>query len=102
MDKVDLKELIDKPGIYMGGETSYEEADAVILGIPMDFTVSFRPGTRMGPSSIRNVSIGIEEYSVYLDRELGDYAYCDLGDLSLPFGNVDKSLHLIEQASAKF
>ncbi|WP_434510827.1 agmatinase [Desulfitobacterium sp. AusDCA] len=99
MNKINLKELIDKPGIYIGGETSYEEADAVILGIPMDYTVSFRPGTRMGPLSIRNVSVGIEEYSVYLDRELGDYAYCDLGDLALPFGNVDKSLHLIEQAS---
>lgn len=83
----------------MGGDTPYEDADVVILGIPMDYTVSFRPGTRMGPLSIRNVSIGIEEYSVYLDRDLSDYSYCDLGDLSLPFGNVEKSLAVIEKAS---
>lgn len=99
MDKVDLEEIIDKPGIFMGGDTSYEASDAVILGIPMDYTVSFRPGTRMGALSIRNVSVGIEEYSVYLDRDLADYAYCDLGDLALPFGNVNKSLDLIEKAS---
>lgn len=99
MDKVDLEEIIDKPGIFMGGDTSYEASDAVILGIPMDYTVSFRPGTRMGALSIRNVSVGIEEYSVYLDRDLGDYAYCDLGDLALPFGNVNRSLDLIEKAS---
>lgn len=99
MDKVDLEEIIDKPGIFMGADTPYEASDAVILGIPMDYTVSFRPGTRLGALSIRNVSVGIEEYSVYLDRDLGDYAYCDLGDLALPFGNVVKSLDLIEMAS---
>lgn len=99
MSKEDLEQIIDKLGIFMGGDTPYEDSNAIILGIPMDYTVSFRPGTRMGPLSIRNVSIGLEEYSVYLDRDLGDYAYCDLGDLSLPFGNVVKSLDLIEKAS---
>lgn len=99
MSKIDFEEFVEKPGIFMGADTPYEAADTVILGIPMDYTVSFRPGTRMGALSIRNVSVGIEEYSVYLDRDLGDYAYCDLGDLALPFGNVDKSLALIEKAS---
>lgn len=99
MDRVDLEEMLEKPGLFMGGDTPYESSDAVILGIPMDYTVSFRPGTRMGALSIRNVSIGIEEYSVYLDRDLADYAYCDLGDLALPFGNVVKSLQMIEKAS---
>ena len=99
MSEQDIAKFIEKPGIFIGADTSYEDADAVILGIPMDFTVSFRPGTRMGPLSIRNVSVGIEEYSVYLDKNLADYAYCDLGDLALPFGNVEKSLEFIEQAS---
>ena len=99
MPEKDLLELIDKPGVFMGATASYDEADAVILGIPMDFTVSFRPGTRLGPLSIRNVSIGIEEYSVYQDKDLADYSYCDLGDLSLPIGNVAKSLEIIEVAS---
>ncbi|MHB1654664.1 MAG: agmatinase [Desulfitobacteriaceae bacterium] len=99
MSKKDIQELVDKPGIFMGADTPYEEAKTVLLGIPMDYTVSFRPGTRMGPLSIRNVSVGIEEYSVYLDKDLSDYAYCDCGDLSLPFGNVEKSLKIIEKAS---
>ncbi|WP_019849158.1 agmatinase [Desulfitobacterium sp. PCE1] len=94
-----LMKMTENPGVFMGGETPYEDADAVILGIPMDYTVSFRPGTRLGPLSIRNVSIGIEEYSVYLDKDLSDYAYCDCGDLSLPFGNVEKSLQVIENAA---
>ncbi|MEL1136342.1 agmatinase [Desulfitobacterium sp. THU1] len=97
MEKIAM--MTEKPGIFMGGDTPYKEAAAVILGIPMDYTVSFRPGTRLGPLAIRNVSMGIEEYSVYLDRDLTDYEYCDCGDLSLPFGNVEKSLQLIEEAS---
>ena len=36
----------------------------------MDWTVSFRPGSRFGPARIREVSVGLEEYSPYLDREL--------------------------------
>jgi agmatinase len=99
MPREDLEKIIETPGIFIGADTPYEDAEVIILGIPMDYTVSFRPGTRMGPLSIRNVSIGIEEYSVYLDRDLSDYAYCDLGDLTLPFGNVEKSLALIEKAS---
>jgi len=94
-----IHDLVEKPGIFLGAEASYEDAQAVLLGIPMDYTVSFRPGTRLGPASIRNVSVGIEDYSPYYDRELGEYSYCDLGDLALPFGNVVKSLEIIEQAS---
>lgn len=99
MSNLDIQEMVEKPGIFLGAQESYEDAQAVLLGIPMDYTVSFRPGTRLGPASIRNVSVGIEEYSPYYDRELGDYTYCDLGDLALPFGNVEKSLEIIEQAS---
>lgn len=92
--------LVDTPGIFMGATTEYSAAETAILGIPMDYTVSFRPGTRMGPSSIRNVSVGLEEYSVYQDKDLADYSYFDCGDLSLPFGNVERSLEIIEEASS--
>jgi agmatinase len=67
----------------------------------MDFTVSFRPGTRMGPQQIRTVSYGIEEYSVYLNRDLADKSYFDLGDMNLPFGNVEGSLTVIEDVTRR-
>src|SRR5690554_3509336 len=65
----------------------------------MDFTVSFRPGTRMGPQQIRTVSHGLEEYSFYCNKDLRDYSFYDGGDLSLPFGNVSRSLEIIEEAA---
>lgn len=80
---------------FMSSMDSYDKADVVMVGAPMDATCSFRPGTRFGPQSIRNASIGIEEYSVYLDRSLEDASFFDSGDLDLPFGNVEGSLEII-------
>ncbi|PMU49298.1 agmatinase, partial [Pseudomonas sp. GP01-A3] len=59
-------------------------------------TVSFRPGSRFGPARIREVSIGLEEYSPYQDKELEEVKYFDAGDIPLPFGNAQRSLDMIE------
>ncbi|KNZ70956.1 agmatinase [Thermincola ferriacetica] len=92
--------LVEHYGRFMGSATTYEEANTVIIGIPMDFTVSFRPGTRMGPQAVRNVSYGLEEFSFYCAKDLADYSYFDWGDINLPFGNVPGSLDRIEQVVA--
>lgn len=81
--------------VFIKSKQNYEEAQAVIYGMPMDWTVSYRPGSRFGPQRIREVSIGLEEYSPYLDRELDDVNYFDAGDIPLPFGNASKSLDVI-------
>ncbi|MET3575744.1 agmatinase [Bhargavaea ullalensis] len=81
--------------VFIKSGTDYGKADAVIYGMPMDWTVSWRPGSRFGPGRIREASIGLEEYSPYLDRELDDIRYFDAGDIPLPFGNAEKSLKLI-------
>ena len=82
--------------VFIGSHPSYEESDIVLYGMPMDWTVSYRPGSRFGPTRIREVSIGLEEYSAYLDRELEEIKYFDAGDIPLPFGNAQKSLDVIE------
>lgn len=61
----------------------------------MDLTVSFRPGSRLGPTRIREVSYGLEEYSLYLEDSLDNKLYCDVGDLDIPPGNVQRNLALI-------
>jgi agmatinase len=81
--------------VFIASSEDYASAKAVIYGMPMDYTVSFRPGSRFGPARIREVSIGLEEYSPYLDRGLEEVAYFDAGDLLLPFGNAARSLDLI-------
>ncbi|MTH54061.1 agmatinase [Bacillus mangrovi] len=83
--------------VFIKSHPSYEESEAVIYGMPMDWTVSYRPGSRFGPSRIREVSIGLEEYSAYLDRELEEVKYFDAGDIPLPFGNPQRSIEMIEE-----
>ncbi|MDP4181484.1 MAG: agmatinase [Bacillota bacterium] len=87
------------PTKFMASCDDYNDADIIMVGVPMDFTCSFRPGTRFGPQKIREVSIGIEEYSVYMDKDLTDSAFYDCGDLDMPFGNVEGSLKLIGDAA---
>ncbi|MDD1514557.1 agmatinase [Priestia megaterium] len=83
--------------VFIGSHSVFEESEAVLYGMPMDWTVSYRPGSRFGPTRIREVSIGLEEYSPYLDRELEEVKYFDAGDIPLPFGNPQRSLNMIEE-----
>jgi agmatinase len=81
--------------VFLLSSDDYKAAQAVIYGMPMDYTVSFRPGSRFGPARIRESSVGLEEYSPYLDRHLEEIRYFDAGDLLLPFGNAARSLEVI-------
>ncbi|CAM3769944.1 agmatinase [Alkalicoccus chagannorensis] len=80
---------------FIMADKTYDNADIVLFGLPMDYTVSFRPGSRFGPNRIREASIGLEEYSVYLDDHLEHLRVHDAGDMLLPFGNAGKSLELM-------
>lgn len=81
--------------VFIGSTQDFTQAKAVIYGMPMDWTVSFRGGTRLGPTRIREVSLGLEEYSPYLDKDLSDITYFDAGDIPLPFGNAQQSVQRI-------
>ncbi|WP_054861238.1 agmatinase [Gracilibacillus sp. JCM 18860] len=83
--------------VFILSRQNHEKADVILYGMPMDWTVSFRPGSRFGPNRIREASIGLEEYSPYLDRHLEEVNYFDAGgDIPLPFGNAERSLEMIK------
>lgn len=86
---------------FLGAAADSREAKAVIIGLPMDYTVSLRPGARFGPQQIRNISIGLETYSPYQDKDLSEIIYYDAGDVELPFGNTIGSLQRIEGIAEK-
>ncbi len=92
-------EFLEGPGSFMSFDSDWDSATEVFFGVPMDFTASFRPGSRMGPQRLREVSYGIEEYSMPLDRDLRDIKVHDLGDIIIPFGNVPRSLQQIEKVA---
>ncbi len=86
---------------FLGASENYEKAKAVLVGLPMDYTVSLRPGARFGPQQIRNISIGLETYSPYQDKDLAEIVYYDAGDVELPFGNTEGSLVRMEEVARK-
>ncbi len=75
-----------------------DQARTIVIGAPMDHTVSGRPGSRYGPEAIRFASELIEDYSPILDRELADARFYDVGDVLTPFGDIEASLNNIEAA----
>jgi len=95
-----IKQYTERLSDFMGSQGNFEEAQVIILGVPLEVTVSFRPGTRFGPQYIRSNSYGIEEYSIDQDRHLEEISYYDAGDLALPLGNLGESLNLIKKAAA--
>jgi agmatinase len=84
---------------FMASAENYSEARIIMAGVPMDYSCSYRAGTRFGPQKIREVSTAIEEYSVYMDKSLEDISFYDSGDLDLPIGRIEKSLELIGDAA---
>jgi len=82
---------------WMGENKEYKTSNIIMLGLPFDGTVSYRPGSRFAPEQIRLASWGLEEYSPYFDKHLEDCNFHDAGDLEFPLGNTVKSLDLIEK-----
>ena len=86
---------------FQSCKSEYEESDVVIFSVPMDWTTSFRPGTRFAGNQVRVDSFGIEWYSPYRDANLKDYQTSDIGDLELPIGDVENSLNVVYETSKK-
>lgn len=97
-----IKQYLEQKAFFMDSCTEPDKSNKVLFGIPMDSTTSFRPGTRLAPYRIREVSEGIEEFSVYQNKSLSELDFVDAGDLISPFGNVAETLRRTEQVAAYF
>ena len=85
--------------IFMGAKREIETGNVAMFGVPYDGTTSFRPGSRFGPSSIREVSNGLETYCPQFNLDLQDISFTDLGSLEIPFGAPEPVLKLVKKAT---
>ncbi|HIH72714.1 MAG TPA: agmatinase [Thermococcaceae archaeon] len=78
-----------------------EEADFVILGIPFDGTTSYKPGTRFGPTLIRQATLNLESYILDYDIDIAEVKIADVGDLAIVAGNpletIKRGIETIEE-----
>jgi agmatinase len=90
------RELFVSPSpVFSGIQRTFEEAEYVILGAPLDSTSTYRSGARFAPLAIREASLNIETHSFRTNMDVEDLKIHDLGDLHIA-GEVDETLKRLE------
>jgi agmatinase len=90
------RELFISPSpVFSGIQRTFEEAEYVILGAPLDSTSTYRSGARFAPLAIREASLNIETHSFRTNMDVEDLKIHDLGDLHIA-GEVDETLKRLE------
>jgi len=87
--------FVSPPLIFAGFQKTFQEADYIVLGIPLDVTSTYRSGSKFAPSAIREASLNIETYSFRAGLDAEDLRLHDLGDLHVT-ADVDETLKRIE------
>lgn len=89
--------------IYFPLDTvSYDSADIVLLGVPLDSTASSLPGQRFGPLSIRRASFDLELFDMETETDLSTVRLHDAGDLHVVPGNIQETLERVEETIAEY
>jgi len=80
---------------FLSADGPISHAEWVLLGCPLEETVTFRPGTQEGPAGLRAASHGLETYSPRLRRDLTDLSIADAGDLDFLRGSRESGKDLV-------
>ncbi|HEX4471090.1 MAG TPA: agmatinase [Nocardioides sp.] len=90
------------PAVDVDDATALAAADVVVVGAPFDGGTSHRPGTRFGPTAIRQTDYlpqdGSRPHLALRVDALQDLAVVDLGDVEMPPGEIERALHALEDA----
>jgi len=75
-------------------------ADAAVVGVPFDSSVSYRPGARFGPSHIRESSRLLRPYNPALDASpFAALQVVDAGDLAINPFSIPEAIDQIERGA---
>jgi agmatinase len=87
--------LVSQNNSFGGIQKSLEDAEYIILGIPFDYSSTYRSGARFGPNAIRHASQNIETYNFRTNTDGEKLAIHDLGNLHIST-NIKKTIKNIE------
>ncbi|MEM1538057.1 MAG: agmatinase [Candidatus Nezhaarchaeales archaeon] len=82
---------------FGGLQAPLQLAPIVVVGVPFDSTASYRPGARFAPAVVREVSMNLETFSWRVGIDLEDVKMHDLGDVNVVHGDVNETLHRVEE-----
>lgn len=80
---------------FSGYDKELDKSTYILLGVPLDDTSTYRPGSRFGPSAIREASQNLESYSLRMRRDVEDLKVFDAGDLILN-GTIEENLNRLQ------
>ena len=84
---------------------SFEGADVIIVGAPIDAGTSYRSGAKFGPQAIRGTDYlphdGERPHMALRVDGLKDLKVLDAGDLMMPSDDLSKCLALLREATEK-
>ncbi|RLE90256.1 MAG: agmatinase [Thermoprotei archaeon] len=89
---------LSEPSVkFCGKSVEVNRALSIIVGIPLDSTVSRIHGTKFAPESIRKESMHLESYSLRYGVDFEKLSVCDIGDITVYDLDPIKSLNIIEE-----
>ncbi|MCJ7631609.1 agmatinase [Candidatus Bathyarchaeota archaeon] len=80
---------------FGGIDKKGDEIKYIVLGVPFDFTSTYRPGSRFAPSAIREVSQNLETYCLRNGLDVENLGIKDIGDLDI-LGDVDGTVQRLQ------
>ena len=93
------------PACDLDDPQSYEGADVIIVGAPIDSGTTYRSSAKMGPQAIRGADYlphdGDRPNLSLRTNPLKDLKVLDAGDLLMPGADLVKSLAVLEEATEK-
>ncbi|MUN28328.1 agmatinase [Sulfuracidifex metallicus] len=77
----------------------FERKDSkfTVVGLPMDITSSYRPGSRFAPAYIREATQYIEFFSLRSNVNVADIGFYDVGDVVMHPSSVEENLKRISE-----
>jgi agmatinase len=90
--------------VFADANSSFEEGEFIIFGVPFDGTCSFRKGAALAPRSIREESYNYETYLFEHELDLETLPFHDFGDvkcesLQVMMGGVGTTVERILKAN---
>jgi len=78
-----LKLYVSPSMPFSGYQKTFDEATYTLLGVPFDYTSTYRAGARFAPTAIREASQNIETYSFRTGHDIEKISIHDLGNLDV-------------------
>lgn len=80
----------------LSGEEPFPSNCKVLCGVPYEKTESFRDGSGLAPTAIREFSYSMESYSIITNKDLESINLLDLGDLDVSHLQPEEMVAVVE------